>query len=298
MSMPFRYKIKVLSQVAPPAPKKSEVLRGPLIAVEGDNAVAVAELGSWLSAELRKGDNLAVRLVDGPDVDAASTRKPMVQYHLLASEWLAKSEGVTDSMYYKPASQTPVDAAMQDVSPIRAPTQPNRILDENYDDSDESMRGSDVIVARSDTPDDAHSTPLTTATQLPSPETEKSSRSSRPDAHAVLGTLKPVNIISNFSLHASNVFACRIPIGPQDRYSPNDHWQWTATQWRGILGPDLTIFVRDATVDDGEKPTVLEEGNLFVVQRTKNEEGVSQLEAPALRRLGFEVSEWVRAFGV
>ena len=75
------------------------------------------------------------------------------------------------------------------------------------------------------------------------------------------------------------------------------------SQWRGIISPDLTIYVRDAADSDssnGGKQSVdiLDDGNLFVVARTKNEgKEALEVEASTLRRLGFEVSEWVRAFG-
>ena len=125
-------------------------------------------------------------------------------------------------------------------------------------------------------------------------------------------TSKPVMIIPNYSLYTSNFFARQIPIGPNDPYAPNDHWQWTATLWRGIIGPDLTIYVRDAPADGTSGPSLEIEGvedrpevGLFVVKRMRGEEigdgnlnpTAGEVEASVLRRVGFEVSEWVRAFG-
>ncbi len=123
---------------------------------------------------------------------------------------------------------------------------------------------------------------------------------------------KHVAVVPNFSLHASNRFACAIPLGGPDPYSPHDHWQWAATQWRGIIGPDVTIYVRDAESPGSERPPFeidVVEGKagatLVVVRRTKDEEqkkdgdapeAKMHIEPPLLRRLGFEVSEVVRAF--
>jgi HMG box factor len=114
-------------------------------------------------------------------------------------------------------------------------------------------------------------------------------------------------------LYASNRLASAIPIGGSDQYSPNDHWQWAATQWRGIIGPDLTIYLHDAALGKSGKPSMEIEftdgkkgAALFVVKRTKDGELSAdseakhtpmQLEPSALRRVGFEVSEWVKAFG-
>ncbi|KAK4548050.1 hypothetical protein LTR36_010770 [Oleoguttula mirabilis] len=295
MNMPFRYKVRVLGQVAPPALNSRAAPRGPLIAIEGDNADAVAELGKWLYEELRRGSDLAVGLIDSPDVSSNSGKKPIVQYHLLATDWLSESDNVLASIKYKAAAE-PVDAAMSDVSPTKEPAQSVRKLDEDYDDSDSSTKGEAETqkgVGKVDEqPQPADSEKM---------EVDKTPTTAKPTSSAsFVNSAKPVGIIANYSLHASNVFACRIPIGPLDQYSPSDHWQWTATQWRGVIGPDLTIFVRDAVVGETGKATVemMEEGNLFVVKRTRSEADKGlELEPSALRRLGFEVSEWVRAFG-
>jgi hypothetical protein len=101
---------------------------------------------------------------------------------------------------------------------------------------------------------------------------------------------KPIAILPLFSLHASNTFACRIPL--TDTYAPNDHWSWNATQWRGVVGPDLTIYLKDGE----EKSRMVEqkeEAKLFVVRK-----GIDAgVDGSTLRRLGFEIGEWVRAFG-
>jgi HMG box factor, other len=301
MSMSFQYKVKVLGQVAPPAPFNDSP-RGPLVAIEGDSATAVAELGRWLHDELRKGDDLAVNLFDGPDVSAHSDKKPMVQYHLLATEWLSKSDDVLASISYKP-NTTPVDSAMSGMSgnsPLKERAQSSRNIDENYDDSDEaSPKDQDNHIRPGpDAPKEPH--PQTTENEKMDMHKTPSATQQPAGSSLASSNAKPVGMIANFSLHASNVFACRITIGPHDPYSPSDHWQWTATQWRGVVGPDLTIFVRDAVVGETGKPTVeiSSEGNLFVVKRTKSEGDKGwELDASALRRLGFEVGEWVRAFG-
>ncbi|KAH9826946.1 high-mobility group non-histone chromatin protein [Teratosphaeria destructans] len=280
MSMAFQYKVKVLGQVAPPAPKDGTP-RGPLVAIEGDSAAAVAGLGKWLHDELRKGDDLSVRLFDGPDVSANSEDKPMRQCHLLAAEWLAKSDEIVSAISYKPVD-TPTDTTMSDSLLTKEPAQSHRDIDENYDDGEDGSN-KDIKTSEPHAPPRPPKTPTIDRMDL--------------DKTSFTPHTKPVGIIANFSLHASNVFACRIPIGPHDPYSPSDHWQWTATQWRGVIGPDLTIFVRDAAVGETGKPTVemSAEGTLFVVKRVSGEGG--ELEASTLRRLGFEVSEWVRAFG-
>jgi hypothetical protein len=112
---------------------------------------------------------------------------------------------------------------------------------------------------------------------------------------------KLVVLLRTFTVTASNVFASRIAI--RDAYKAADHWQWTATLWRGIVGPDMTVYVKEADkAEDGGKGGVeiKEENRIMAVRRFKGCEdkgGVDGIEAGTLRRLGFEVGEWVRSGG-
>lgn len=132
----------------------------------------------------------------------------------------------------------------------------------------------------------------------------------------------PLILLRRYQLHASNTFAHHIPLGPT--YTPIDHWQWMATLWRGTVGPDLTVYIRDyddPVVDNmngagsptissnGHEPVVgpgsrtwgevagrnkgvevMQDRNLVVVWKRKG--GV--LEEAALRRVAFEVGEGAR----
>ncbi|KAI5235176.1 hypothetical protein E4T43_09459 [Aureobasidium subglaciale] len=112
---------------------------------------------------------------------------------------------------------------------------------------------------------------------------------------------KLVILLRTYTVTASNVFASRVAI--KDAYKAADHWQWTATLWRGIVGPDMTVYVKEADkTEDGGKGGVeiKEENRIMAVRRFKGTEengGVEGFEAGTLRRLGFEVGEWVRSGG-
>ncbi|KAI5265890.1 hypothetical protein E4T47_08438 [Aureobasidium subglaciale] len=112
---------------------------------------------------------------------------------------------------------------------------------------------------------------------------------------------KLVILLRTYTVTASNVFASRVAI--KDAYKAADHWQWTATLWRGIVGPDMTVYVKEADkTEDGGKGGVeiKEENRIMAVRRFKGTEengGVEGIEAGTLRRLGFEVGEWVRSGG-
>ena len=103
---------------------------------------------------------------------------------------------------------------------------------------------------------------------------------------------KPVVIISGYQLHASDEYASRIAI--TDAYAPTDHWQWMATLWRGIIGADLTIYVKDCCREELSKERSVEirdDANCIIVRKSKDSKDVDE---SSFRRLSFEVGEWVR----
>jgi hypothetical protein len=102
----------------------------------------------------------------------------------------------------------------------------------------------------------------------------------------------PIALVpSGFSLTTSDTFALRIPIN--DSYAPVDHWQWMATLWRGIVGPDLTIYVNRVSRDEMSKMGGVEIRDDCAAIIVRVLEGAKMDEKTA-RRLGFEVVEFVR----
>ncbi|TAQ89161.1 Nucleoside-triphosphate phosphatase [Chlorociboria aeruginascens] len=94
-----------------------------------------------------------------------------------------------------------------------------------------------------------------------------------------------------FSLTTSDFFALRIPIN--DSYAPVDHWQWMATLWRGIVGPDLTVYVKRVDRDEVERLGAVEIRSDCSGIVVRVPEG-THLDEKTARRLGFEVLEFVR----
>lgn len=295
MSLDFWYKVKVLSQVAPPRPVKKSAPRGPFVAIEGDSPDAVKALGTWLSETLSKGDDLKVRQLDGPVVSSEGRKEQiMAQYHRLAADWLLKSADIVDSLTMRTTS--PTDSVVID-APLKAK---NRPMDENYENLEGSPKNSRTVIAGPDGDNSEKTERSNSDAEKMDVDTRQDSVSSTGENSPVSSSAKAVSIVVNYSLYASNFFACHIPIEAHARYSPKDHWEWTATHWRGIISPDLTVYVRDGVATDTGKQSVeiMDDGNLFVVKRTKADgKDAWEVEPSTLRRLGFEVSEWVRAFG-
>jgi len=102
----------------------------------------------------------------------------------------------------------------------------------------------------------------------------------------------PIALVpGGFSLTTSDTFALRIPIN--DSYAPVDHWQWMATLWRGIVGPDLTIYVNRVSRDEMNNMGGVEIRGDCAAIIVRVQEGAKMDEKTA-RRLGFEVVEFVR----
>jgi hypothetical protein len=281
MNMPFEAKLEVLRKIAPPKAHDRTTPRGPLIAIEGDDADAVNGLAKWLGDTLQKDSELSVALLNGPDVAPKGRNdEAMAEYHMLVAQWLARSKVIMRDLEYNIAA--PFDTAKSSKMDVSTPT-PIREVDENYDDDE-------------DTP-----TKPTASTQIDSAQPTAASSPKKnsinnimdvdePGTVRTLPSKKPIAILPLFSLHASNTFACRIPL--TDTYAPNDHWSWNATQWRGVVGPDLTIYLKDGE-EKGRMVEQKEEARLFVVRRGLD----AGVDGSTLRRLGFEIGEWVRSFG-
>ncbi|KAK6440982.1 slightly ste11-like protein [Oleoguttula sp. CCFEE 5521] len=310
--LPFRYKLDVLRQIAPPAPIEKGRSRGPLISVEGEDVDAVKGLAAWLASQLAKDGDVDVNVLEGPIVSAAgSGSEAMANHHDLAAEWLRHNEGIVGSLWYGATAETPSTAK---------PTTLLRKVEEIFDDDADATptqataEPSTTISVEPATSSPAVDQPNTDAmsispTSTPAPHSLSSSpptlssttpASAPPTSAPRTQSAKPVTILPLFTLHATNTFTSLIPI--TDSYSLKAHWEWAAAQWRGVVGPDLTVYVRDG--DEGKAVEMSEGGAVCVVRRGVAKGGSEdgkrdawQGEEGTLRRVGFEVGEWVRAFG-
>jgi hypothetical protein len=107
--------------------------------------------------------------------------------------------------------------------------------------------------------------------------------------------------VSNYILHGSNAWSSALPIN--DVYSPADHWTWTATLWRGIAGADLTVYVRSVDKEREEPISAGGAGSSPMEKNVEMKDDVGailvkrengKVEDGAVRRVAFEVGEWVR----
>ena len=276
MSIPFQHKIGILRRITPPLPSSGQRSRAMVIAVEGDSAAAAKNLTDWLEEWLGRERDMIVKVIDGPQPSQVGEDGTLEAADLFQAviKWHARNKEIMELV--QQGSGRRKDSARS----VSGVTSGGQVVDEEQT---------------------VHATETSnSAMEIDSHGTEDSC------------SARVVILLRTYTLTASNFFASGIPI--QDVYRPDDHWQWTATMWRSILGPDLTIYIRDvegtgsATArDEGGKGGVeiVEEAKMnskfMAIRRTyagdggHDKGGLDGVEAGTLRRLGFEVGEWVRS---
>jgi HMG box factor len=277
MSIPFINKIKVLSKITPPLAKPGPAspayqIRGAIIAIEGLDIELVKKMVTYLESILAKTDDpiASIKIFPGPEVDTSSKAKDAapdisggsnmadatVNYLEIISTWHKISNSAAE--YITPPLPQPF---------------PQPTTNTTERDSSDSVSTNTII-----------------------PKTESLAITSPTSSAKTISPL-PIALIPRYQLTTSDYHAVRIPIN--DAYSPFDHWQWMATLWRGCVGPDMTVYVRVCERDEFERAggggvEVRPDTSVLVVRVVKDKEGIEGFEDRVLRRLGFEVEEWVR----
>ncbi|KAL1305119.1 hypothetical protein AAFC00_002047 [Neodothiora populina] len=279
MSITFQHKIGILRRIMPPLPVTSGRRRAAIIAVEGDDTEAACQLTDWLAEALGRETDMTVKIIDGPRPENVAKDSKLTAEDLLQTvmEWHSKNREILKLVTYED------DARKDSASSVRS----------KDDDGSSSVREKSSVG---------------------SSEVDQSMMDVDNRSNGSSDSSNLVILFRTYTLTASNIFSSGIPI--KDVYRPDDHWQWTATLWRGILGPDLTVYVKDT---DGWNPARSAEGGIggveiveepkmkykfMAVRRNTRSMGgdISRTErslcdgikAETLRRLGFEVGEWVR----
>ncbi|KAL5625086.1 hypothetical protein BROUX41_005146 [Berkeleyomyces rouxiae] len=126
----------------------------------------------------------------------------------------------------------------------------------------------------------------------PSSETEDETLTDRTEQTPDDSAKIPVALVTGgFRITLATRAALRIPI--EDAYTPTDHYQWMASIWRCVIGPDLTVNVLSVREEDFRPADAFEvvSPNMMVVRAVEGQ----RLDEAASRRLAFEVAEWVRS---
>lgn len=235
-------------------PVKSGPCRAAIVAIEGDDADAARDLADWLGEFLGRDGEIDVSVMDGPKVPRQDVLKKSDLFDCVR-EWDDKS------------------------IEIRSMAQ------------DLGRRHSEQIMF-SETTHVQHGSRKSS---------DDSSDTVDIDTPSIPVQRKPVLLLRTHTLTATNMFSCRIPV--TGAYGAEDHWRWTACIWRDVVAADMTVYLRDVAAKDSRESgsvDVMGDKRVMVVSRVRGSDERSEkaivagIEPGALRRLGFEVGEWVR----
>lgn len=259
MTIPYIDKIKVLTKISPPLMPSGigspvQQVRGAVIAVEGADRELLTEVGAFVYEHLSSDSSCAVRTWS---ISNAAQRIPVYSDRGMESTASTSTNSLAHSR-----STTTRDPFVEYLSVIS-----------------EWHRKSPEITKY-----------ITTALGPPATDTSNTNGTKRP---TLVSKYIPIALLpQGFSLTTSDTHALRIPIN--DFYAPADHWQWMATLWRGIIGPDLTVYVKrvDREEMDRHGSVEIRRDCAAIVVRLSD---AGKFEEKTGRRLGFEVLEFVRS---
>jgi hypothetical protein len=346
--MNFLGKLHILRKTAPPletgrASLDSKTVRkGSILAVEGDKGAMLDTVMAALEDSLRKTGEFDVKVIHGPILPRTRDGAPVSYKSFVdaVSEWHNRILEIVnflkgtepdirrESIIHNPHRQLPRRQSETGsiLSPISASVGGNdaRMVLDNTESglANESANDSN---RRSDRRDSSIS-------RISESSTSKHcnmslySTSSDDIPHYIPPTTPaiPLLIIPQYLLHASDSWAAALPVTGE--YGVPDHWQWTATLWRGVPGPDFVLYVKVDTTEQhasgnsanaqsdgqwtGQRPSdgawinsaVSVTGTAKATVELREDLGVlivrqerGGLGQSAVRRVAFEVGEWVRA---
>lgn len=303
MSIPYINKIKVLDKIAPPPPLLGGG-RGPIIAVEGAVPGLVRQVGRIVERALASSGECRVRVWSGSGSGSGEEREKerekggeqqvvggvgFADCLATIAEWHGRSAEIVKYITTSAAS-----AATTETEQVRRESDVSMVSCSSGEEKKSNSNNANTGGGEA-TRSESVSTAASASQQQ---QQQKGGQQQR--------GLVPVALMADgFRLTISDRFACRVPI--TDAYAPVDHWQWMATLWRGIVGPDLVVYVRGAEEEEMTRLQAVEMAvgaeNVMKV-RVVVPPGVGVAGGPAMdsvlvgekveRRLGFEVVEWVR----
>lgn len=258
MSISVSEKIKILARIAPPiaAPRPSNAVqdvRGAVIAVEGIDMSLTDEVGTFLNTYLDSDSTCYVKTWSALTPCAKSTMASPNTADVRIGDVFGQGDRATPSIMGQTRTDMPVTA--------------EPFVEYLTNIARWHKKSADIIKF---------------ITSSPPPDPSKSKKS----------IVLPVALFPRgFSMTVSDRFAIKTPIN--DSYAPTDHWQWMATLWRGVVGPDFTVFVKRVCREELEARGAVEMRTDWrgCVVRIAGGEGLSEGTG---RRLGFEVLEFVR----
>ncbi|KAL4803630.1 hypothetical protein BDV18DRAFT_162649 [Aspergillus unguis] len=284
MKIHYLNKISVLAKIAPqmePSFREGDgQRRGPVIAVDGQDATLVKYITDYLNNTLRREGKFDSRIFGGPEIverkregsAEPEEKRGKQEYFNRISKWHQISEEirsfVTSGSSRHSTESTTASVPEEDGSPRISP---RTIIPKAADMSISSPPASSSTLSET-----ASSPPETVVTTSSSPSS------------------LPVAIVPRYQLTNADLFACAVPI--EDSYSFRDHWQWMAAMWRGAVGPDITVYVRECDAEELKQvgnPVEIRLHDYKAIVVRKSTSSPKELEEKVLKRLGFEIEDYI-----
>lgn len=285
MSIPYLNRLSALRRIepplGPPGPGGPAVeTRGPVVAIEGTHEGLLRDVRPVIERALRESRECDVRIWADTSVERALT---------------PPDDG---------GSASKNDQA-EDVEMAEAQDKTSRLIGSRHnsitrasDSTDNSMAGTHSVSASTATGPQQAGSPralvdyLHTILRWHAKSAEIVKHITTKPTKNGSSKLIPVALIpGGFGLTLSDKAATTIDI--TDVYSPLDHWQWMASLWRGIVGADLVVYVREVTAEEAALNNRPVEYHQSGVMEVKVAGG--KVDESTERRLAFEVMEWIMA---
>lgn len=241
-------------------------MRGPVIAVDGQDPTLVESAVKYLERMFKKEAKHHVRIFQGPTIKeptVETSSDPTVEYLDTISSWHRVSDEVKDFV-----------RTLNSEYNANANTSTN-----NQEDGSASPK---ALI------------PQTSSLQINSPQASETGSEHSASTNTSLTAL-PLALVPRYQLTTADAFACSIPI--RDSYTSLDHWQWMASLWRTCVGPDITVYIRECSREEldrlGGNPVEmrLQDARTIVIRKVVGSPGL--LEEKALKRVGFEIEDFL-----
>ncbi|KAL8380707.1 hypothetical protein RB595_005133 [Gaeumannomyces hyphopodioides] len=309
MTIPYANKVDTLLNISPPlgppapgSPAEAAVqTRGPVVAVEGTALALMVAVGEAIRDELERSGECAVGLwrnVEGVPGAAGSAPARREAEVVVLSDDEGEKEGVGADKQQQQQQQP--KAGENDKAAAGGDVEMSGVAhNQTAAEGNKPQQQQQQLRRHQPNPWLAYMSVIQ-EWHVKSEEMTKFITTKPPPLSSDSGNNKPRTPVAliqgGYQLMAADRWATRVPIA--DAYAPVDHWQWMATLWRGIVGPDLFVYVRKSPPEDVEALGVVEfKGPRLMVVRVVGAGGQQPLQPDEKteRRVRFEVMEWVRA---